>query len=110
MVKKPFIGQLDRRVRIVKLQTGADGAGGIVTTDQTICECSAAMSEESRNEIVEGKPMNLVKRSYMIRYNANVAANGKDYVVIDGDNRWSIIGVAEIGRKSFLDLTVKIYG
>lgn len=110
MVKKPFIGQMDRRITIVKLVKSPDLTGGIKTTDETICEVFSSVTDLSGSDTVEGKVMNIARRSYRIRYQPVVAAWGKDFVIIDGASRLRIVAPpVELGRRSYLELTAEYY-
>lgn len=100
---------MDKPIQVVKLVKAADLAGGIKTTEELVSEVFAAMDDLSGNETVEGKVMHIVKRSYTIRHDDDIAVNGKNYIVKDGAVKFKILNVAELGRECFLVLTVENY-
>ena len=109
MEKKPFIGQLDRKVVILKLVKTQSSTGSTKPVEQTVIAVFAKMDENSGNEELDGKVMHVVNRSYTIRYDQKILNFGKDYILLDGNVRYKIINIAEIGRRQYLSLKVNVY-
>ncbi|RZJ33726.1 MAG: hypothetical protein EOO51_12605 [Flavobacterium sp.] len=107
MVKKPFIGQLDRKISIVSFVKAQSSTGNVTNNDQTVCGPWASLLDDSGAESVEGKIVSNISRSYVIRYNQSVAVSGAHYILIDAGERFKITHVEPIGRKSHLRLQVK---
>lgn len=109
MEKKPFIGQLDRKVVILKTVKTQLPGGSVRLVEQVVICVFAKMDENSGNEELDGKVMHVVNRSYTIRYNQTVLNLGKDYILQDGNVKYKIVNIAEIGRKQYLTLKVNVY-
>lgn len=108
-LKKPFIGQMDRLVDIVRKAKSQTVTGSQISTEELVCRYWAFLEEKSGDEEVEGKVMHVSDRDYTIRFNSDVKKNGKDYVLIDDGKRYEIRDINEIGRKGFLKLNVSLY-
>ena len=109
MEKKPYIGQLDRKVVILKMVKTQIAGGSIKPVEQVVIAVFAKMDENSGNEVLDGKVMHVVNRSYTIRYDQTILNYGKDYILQDGSIKYKIVNVAEIGRRQFLTLKVNVY-
>ncbi len=109
MDRKPFVGQLDRKIQVVELTKSQTSTGSEITTDTVVCEPYAFMEDISGGEVEEGKVIHMVNRTYIIRFNASVKEKSNQLIVIDENQRYQVVHAVEIGRKSFLKLIVKIY-
>lgn len=105
-MKKPFIGQMDRKISIVEVQVNQSSTGSETTTDVEVCAPYAFMNDVSGNEDVEGKVIHLFSRTYTIWARAEVKSKGAKLIVIDGDARFEITHIKEIG-KTHLELLCK---
>jgi head-tail adaptor len=105
-MSKPFIGQMNRKIALVEVQATQSATGSEKTTDVTVCEPYAAMIDVSGNEDVEGKVIHLFSRTYTIRARSEVKSKGTKLIVIDGDARFEIIHIKEIG-KTHLEILCK---
>lgn len=105
---KPFIGQLNRKITIVRLEIDRTATGGEKTSEITVCEPYAKMDDGSGNEEVEGRVIHLINRSYVIRKRDDVNLNSTKLVLIDGSLRFEIYHVKEIGR-THLEILCKAY-
>lgn len=108
MEKMPFIGQLDRKVVILRYVKTQSSTGAIRPVEQVVICVFAKMDEKSGDEELDGKIMHVVNRSYTVRYDKGILNFGKDYIVQDGIFKYRIQNVAEIGRKRFLSLKVTL--
>lgn len=109
MERSPFIGAMDRVIKIVKLEKAQSGTGSVTSSDEVICEPWAKLQSDSGSEDLQGKLRHTVKRSYIIRHNTDVLKNGKNYVLIDDEVRYRITHVEPIGRKKHLQILTELY-
>lgn len=109
MKKKPFIGQMKNRIKLVEKVTERTPSGAVTSTDGTVAESYAFMEDLSGVEDVEGKVRHLVNRTYTVRYNPVVKEKGTALVLIDEGKKYEILHIIEIGNKEHLELRVKLY-
>lgn len=109
MEKKPFIGQMDRKIQVVELSKEKTTTGSEIDTDTTICEPFAFMEEVSGGEVEEGKVIQLVNRKYTVRYRPELVLKQNKLLVVDGAYRFEVNNIIEIGRKSHLTLVCRKY-
>lgn len=110
MAKVPFIGQMDRVVDIIEKSMALDSATNAETsTENVIASPWAFMDDVSGGEVVDGKIKHLVDRTYTVRYDPLILAGGNKLVVKDGETRFEVLHVIELGRKNRLELRVKAY-
>lgn len=108
MERKPFIGEMNRKIQIVKLDMVQNTTGEQKPTDVIVAEPFAAMVNGAGGETVEGKVRHIFDRVYTIRVNKLVKAGGTKLVLIDDGERFSIEHVNLIGR-SHLQILVNRY-
>lgn len=106
---KPFIGQMDRKVSIVKFVATRNSTNEKVVTQEVICEPFAWMQDVSGTEDVEGKVRYLVNKKFTIRYNQTVNNLKNQLGLLCEGKLYDVINVIEIGRKAHLQLIVKNY-
>jgi hypothetical protein len=109
MGKKPFVGQMDRKVQIVEVTKTKTDTGFETDAEVTVCEPFAFMEEVSGGEDEEGRVIHLVNRTYVIRYRSEVLQKQNTLLLIDNGARFQVNHVMEIGRKSHLKLICKLY-
>lgn len=109
MEKNPYIGQMDRRIKLVDKVTARSETGAVTSTENVVAESYSNMKDLSGMEDVEGKVRHLVNRIYIIRYNPVVKEKGTALILIDEDKKYEIIHIVELGRKQHLELRVKLY-
>jgi len=107
-MRKPFIGQMSRKIALIEKVISQTSTGSETTTETTICEPYAWMQDNSGNEDVEGKVIHLINRSYTIRVNAEVKSKNTKLIVIDEERRFEIVHIKEIGR-THLEILCKNY-
>jgi head-tail adaptor len=108
MDKKPYIGQKDKRVVISKKTFVPNTIGERKETLVKISDAWAHMQDLSGGEDVEGKVRVLYNRAYIVRWNSEFLAQ-KSLVIQDGDMKFEVEYVSEIGRKDHLKLVCKSY-
>ena len=106
-MEKPFIGQMNRKVSIVKFVTTRNSTNEKEVTREVIAEPWAAMVDVSGNEDIEGKVRYLVNKKFTIRYNQTVNDLKNQLGLIYEGKLYDVVNVVEIGRKSHLQLIVK---
>lgn len=109
MVNKPFIGQLDRKIKIVELLVQQNEIGENKPEEVVFCEPWSKLEDLSGNEDIDGKVIHLISRKYTIRYRSEILINGHKMILQDGDHKFSITHVKLLGRKSFLELYCNVY-
>jgi len=109
MEKKPYIGQMDRVIQLVKLTKTQTTTGAEVSAETVIAEPWACMKDVSGGEEVDGKVKHLVSRTYTVRFNPLIKQNGTALILKDGSLRFEILHIIEIGRNSHLEIRVKSY-
>lgn len=108
MAKNPFIGQLDRKISIIKLVKSQSDSGAATSTDEIVATPWSFMEEKGGDEDLDGKEMHRLERTYTIRYRSEIKNSGKDYQLDDDGTRYQINHIEEIGRKRFLKLKVSL--
>lgn len=109
MEKKPFVGQMDRKIQIVEKTYTQNDMGEKTSTDTVVCEPFSQMEDIGGSEDVEGKVKHLVNRTYVIRYRSEVKSKANELFIIDDGKRFMIEHMIEIGRKSHLKLIARLY-
>lgn len=109
MDKTPFVGQMDRKIQIVKFVTTRNSTNEKEVTQEVIASPWAHMMDISGTEDVEGKVRYLVNKKFTIRYNATVNDLKNQLGLIFEGKLFDVINVIELGRKSHLQLIVKNY-
>jgi SPP1 family predicted phage head-tail adaptor len=109
MAEKPFIGQMDRKISIVKFVSIRNSTGEKEVTQEVIANPWARMEDVSGGEDVEGKVRYMVNKRFTIRYNQTVNDLKNQLVVSFEGKLFNVVNVVEIGRKTHLQLIVKNY-
>ncbi len=109
MVEKPFIGQMDRKITLKEKVNQRDDVGGFGITYTEIASTFAKMVEVSGKEDEEGKIIHLIDRKYITRYRPDLLVHRTNLVLVDGEQKFEVIHIIEIGRKAFLEFRVKRY-
>jgi head-tail adaptor len=109
MAEKPFIGQMDKKISIVKFVSIRNSTNEKEVTQEVIANPWAFMEDVSGSEDVEGKVRYLVSKKFTIRYNP-IVNDLKNQLGLLYDNKlFDVINVVEIGRKSHLQIFVRNY-
>lgn len=108
-MENPFIGQMNRKISIVKFVTTRNSTNEKVVTQEVIAEPWAKMEDVSGNEDVEGKVRYMVNKKFTIRYNQEVNDLKNQLGLLFEGKLFDVINVIEISRKSHLQLIVKNY-
>lgn len=109
MEKSPYIGKMDRPIKIVELVKTPNSTGEEEVTENVIAEPFSEMIEVSGSEDADGKIRHIINRTYTIRHNTSVLRKATELVVIDGLQKFNVYHIKEIGRKMHLMLLVKDY-
>jgi head-tail adaptor len=109
MQKTPYIGKLDRKIKLYKEVFTKSSTGEDKPTLELVTGAWALMEEVSGDEDVEGKVRHLIKRKYTIRYNVNILALKNQLKLLDGVVYYNVFHLKEIGRKRYLELLVNEY-
>jgi head-tail adaptor len=109
MAEKPFIGQMDRKISIVKFVSTRNSTNEKEVTQEVIADPWARMEDISGSEDVEGKVRYLVSKKFTIRYNQTVNDLKNQLGLLYDGKLFDVINVVEIGRKSHLQIFVKNY-
>jgi hypothetical protein len=109
MEKAPFIGQLNRKIKIVELISTPNSTGEMEPVKNEIAAPFSYMEDSSGNEDVEGKIRHVMNRFYVIRFSDVIKNKGTELMVIDGTKEFDIYHIQEIGRRKHLKLLVRDY-
>lgn len=108
-INYPYIGQLDRKIKVYSFEKLQNDIGEEKETKELISSPFSYVEDTGGAEMVEGKVMHSVGRSYTIRWNSNIAKKGVHYIVEDDGVDYRVEAVLMIGRKKFLKLVVQNY-
>jgi head-tail adaptor len=109
MADKPFIGQMDRKISIVKFVATRNSTNEKEVTQEVIATPFAWMQDVSGSEDVEGKIRYLVNKKFTIRYNQTVNELRNQLGLLFEGKLYDVVNVVEIGRRQHLQLIVKNY-
>lgn len=109
MEKNPFIGQMDRKIRLVEKIPVRTATGSEVSNEDIVAEPWACMNDLSGLEDVEGKIRHLVNRTYIVRYNPVIKEKGTALILLDEGKKYEILHIIELKRRQHLELRVKLY-
>lgn len=98
MDKTPYIGQMNRKIKIVEFEKTQNSTGEAEIEENIISEPFAFMNEVSGSEDADGKIRHIVNRTYTIRHNTSVIRKATELVVYDNEQKFSVYHVKEIDR------------
>ncbi|MDR2223806.1 MAG: head-tail adaptor protein [Flavobacteriaceae bacterium] len=101
---KPYIGSLDRRIKILKVVKERDSTGSEKSVTKVFCEPWAAIVEESGGEQIDMAVMESTSRTYVIRWRREIEKEGFEMLIEDEGMQCRIVHVGLIGRKQYLQL------
>lgn len=101
---KPYIGSLDRRIKILKVVKERDSTGSEKSVTEVFCEPWAAIVEESGGEQIDMAVMENSSRTYVIRWRREIEKNGFEMLLEDDGLQCSITHVKMLGRRQYLEL------
>ncbi|WP_413513255.1 head-tail adaptor protein [Myroides odoratus] len=108
-VRKPFIGQMDRKITIYENIKTQNNIGEAKEEKKKVTECWARVDTDNGSEKVEGNVRHLINKSFTIRFNEIIFKRGNEFLVSYNNQFYSITHVAEIGRRSHLQLICFVY-
>lgn len=109
LTKKPFIGQLDRRISVYRRIEIQNEIGEQVSEEQLVFKAFAKLNDTSGGEELEGKILHRTERNYIVRFRQEILTENNELFVRDGIVNYEVLHVREIGRKSFLELKCVMY-
>jgi hypothetical protein len=108
MEKVPFAGQLDRVITIYRSETIVNAVSEHKVTLIQVAKPRAMLKDLTGSQVIEGAVLNEVNRSYTIRRYSDIAKNGRNMIVQDGDVKYNVYALKEIER-THLELFVTAY-
>ncbi|MDM1408058.1 head-tail adaptor protein [Myroides sp. DF42-4-2] len=108
-VRKPYIGQMDRKIVVYENIKTQNDIGEAKEEKKKIAECWARVDTDTGSEKVEGNVRHLLNKSFTIRFNRVIFERGNEFVVEYNKQLYNITHVAEIGRRSNLQLICFVY-
>lgn len=103
-VKKPYIGQMDRKISIYRLVLSRNAVGEEVSQEELFSKPWAQLIDDYGGEKIDMAVMHSSTRSYVIRYRAEIYKDGDKMIIEDRGQRFQIVHVSEVGRRSHLRL------
>ena len=104
MKNTAFIGQLDRRVEIYRMQPQKSSTGEVINTPVLLKQTWAKADDRAGREIEEGKLYLYANRNYTIRFDPEVFRDGEKMFVRDADGDFYITAIEMLGRRNYLTL------
>lgn len=101
---KPYIGSLDRKIKILQVVKERDSTGGEKSVTKVFCEPWTAIVDDSGGEQIDMAVMETSSRTYVIRWRREIEKNGFEMLLEDDGVQYKIVHVAIIGRKQYLQL------
>ncbi|KZE82891.1 hypothetical protein AV926_04905 [Myroides marinus] len=101
---KPYIGSLDRKIKILQVVKERDSTGGEKSITKVFCEPWAAIVDENGGEQIDMAVMETSSRTYVIRWRREIEKEGFEMLLEDDGMQCKIVHVAMIGRKQYLQL------
>lgn len=109
MPKAPYIGALDRRIRIETSTSSRGGSGQEVLTWSTFAECWAGLEfpgTKSDEGVIADQEVSATTVYFTIRYRDGMDAKMR---IVYGGKYYDIQNILEIGRREFLRLPAVIH-
>lgn len=101
-VRKPYIGQLDRKIKIYKQLVVKDAVGQEKMTKELFASAYSKLENDYGNAEIDMAVMHEVTRMYIIRWRSEIEKEGVKMLIEDNGNYYNVISVSPIGRKSHL--------
>lgn len=108
-VKTPYVGQLNRKIKIIDTISTQNSIGEEELIKCVICQPWAYMGEVSGGEDVEGKILHRTTRKFVVRYRKEIKQLSNKLILEYDGVEYNVTHVKELGRKSFLELQVVDY-
>lgn len=108
-VKMPYVGQLDRKIKLIKTNLTQNSIGEEVPEKCVICEPWAYMNEVSGGEDVEGKILHRTTRKFVVRFRKEIKQLSNKLILEYDGVEYNVTHVKELGRRNFLELQVVDY-
>lgn len=108
-VKVPYVGQLNRKIKIIGTVTSQNSIGEEKPAKSVICEPWAYMSEVSGGEEVEGKILHRTTRKFVVRYRQQIKQLSNKLILEYDGVEYDVTHVKELGHRNYLELQVVDY-
>lgn len=109
MAVGPYIGQMDRKIKIYEFSKVQNEVGEEKETKVLVASPYSFVEDTGGSESVDGKVRHAVSRSYVIRWNKQVSKQGVHFVVEDEGIEFHVESVMNVGRRKYLKLVVQNY-
>lgn len=106
---RPYIGSLDRKIKILKIVKERDSTGSEKSVTEVFCEPWSSIISESGGEEIDMAVMELSVRSYVVRWRKEIETGGLKMLLEDSGVLYRINHVSFIGRHRFLQLRCSNY-
>jgi hypothetical protein len=103
----PYIGALNTKVQIYRMDKVIGPGGARTETPVLVCDTYASVSDDSGTEIVNEKITHVARAVYTIRKRAGLLVNEK-LQLQDGDTKYNVEHVRKINR-THLALKCTVY-
>lgn len=108
-IRKPFVGQLDRRITIYESSKTQNAIGEEKEVDVVVCRPWAKLDEVSGGEEVDGKILHKTQRSFTVRFRDEINTKSNQLKVDFEGTKYNVTHVKQIGRRDFIELQCVIY-
>ncbi|MDM1057872.1 phage head completion protein [Myroides odoratimimus] len=109
IVNKPYIGSLDRKIKVLKVVKKRDATGQEKSVTEVFCEPWASLVDQAGGEQIDMAVMELSSRVYVVRWRKEIEKDGFEMLVEDSGIVYRIIHVGIINRKQYLQLKCTVY-
>ena len=100
-----YVGNMDRRISVIKQIRTKDETGADTKTDETIVECWAQKVTASSDKVLDEKVVALNVVVFQCHWHPKIVAENMQALFIrEGGGDYEIYGVEEIGRRKYLKL------
>lgn len=103
-LRKPYIGQMDRKIKILKVVNSKDRVGQEKSIIEVYSEPWAKLHSDIGSEDIDMAVMSSVGRIYIIRWRSDIERDGFKMLVEDCGVRYNVVSVSQLGRRSHLVL------
>ncbi|QQU04028.1 phage head completion protein [Myroides odoratus] len=103
-IRKPYIGQMDRRINIHRVVIQKDKVGQEKTVREEFSKTYAKLENDYGSREVDMAVMNETTRVYVIRWRKEIEQEGIKMLIEDQGVFFTILSVSPLGRRSHLIL------
>lgn len=103
-LKKPYIGQMDKKIKIYRPVLKQNEVGEEVSEEELFSSPWAQLIDDYGEEKIDMAVMHSSTRSYVVRYRSELFKSGEEMIIEDRGKRFQIVHVSEVGTRSHLRL------